>query len=92
MSADERNRQTPFVHQLLTALAKPVDWNSAATLTVQMWLELGGASAALLISPLGPEQLEISYGRSVPNSAPHLSRSALDAPFSVLLDQSALID
>lgn len=92
MSADERNRQVPFVHQLLAALAKPVDWNSAATLTVQLWLESGGASAALLISPLGPEQLELIYGRSVPNSAPHLSRSTIDAPFSVLLDQSALID
>lgn len=92
MSADERNRQVPFVHQLLAALAKPVDWNSAATLTVQLWLESGGASAGLLISPLGPEQLELIYGRSVPNSAPHLSRSTIDAPFSVLLDQSALID
>lgn len=92
MSADERNRQVPFVHQLLAALAKPVDWNSAATLTVQLWLESGGASAALLISPLGPEQLELIYGRNVPNSAPHLSRSTIDAPFSVLLDQSALID
>jgi signal transduction histidine kinase len=92
MSADERNRQAPFVHQLLAALAKPVDWNSAATVTVEMWLELGGASAALLISPLGPEQLELVYGRSVPNSAPQLSRSTIDTPFSVLLDQSALID
>ena len=92
MSADERNRQVPFVHQLLAALAKPVDWNSAATLTVQLWLESGGASAGLLISPLGPEQLELIYGRSVPNSVPHLSRSTIDAPFSVLLDQSALID
>jgi signal transduction histidine kinase len=92
MSADERNRQVPFVHQLLAALAKPVDWNSAATLTVQLCLESGGASAGLLISPLGPEQLELIYGRSVPNSAPHLSRSTIDAPFSVLLDQSALID
>lgn len=92
MSADERNRQAPFVHQLLAALAKPVDWNSAATLTVQMWLELGGASAALLISPLGPEQLELFYIRNVPNSSAHLSRSTIDAPFSVLLDQSALID
>lgn len=92
MSADEGNRQTPFVHQLLAALAKPVDWNTAATLTVQMWLELSGASAALMISPLGPERLELFYGRSILNSAPYLSRSTIDAPFSVLLDQSALID
>ena len=92
MSADERNSPAPFVHQLLAVLAAPVDWRVTVDTIIETWIRFGGASAALLVSPLGPEQIELVYGRSVSNSPPHLSRSTIDAPFSVLLDQSALID
>lgn len=92
MSADERNSPAPFVHELLAMLTTSADWRSASDVVVETWLRFGGASAALLISPLGPEQLELVYGRSVSNSPAHLGRSTIDAPFSVLLDQSALID
>ncbi len=92
MSADERNSPSPFVHHLLGVLAAPVDWKAASDVAVETWIRIGGASAALLISPLGPEQLELVYGRRDSNSPVHLNRSIIDAPFSVLLNQSALID
>lgn len=92
MSADERYSPPPLLHQLFGALAAPTDWTTATGMAVEAWIQFGGASAALLISALGPEQLELVYGRNISNAPSPLTRSLIDAPFSVLLDQSALID
>ena len=92
MSAADRNSESPFPHRLLAALATSDRWQSMAMLTVESWVRLGGASAAFLISPLGPDQLELICCRVVSGSSPQITQTTIDAPFSMLLDPSAMVD
>ncbi len=92
MSATDRNSEPPFPHRLLAALATSGTWQGHSVLTVESWVRLGVASAAILISPSSADQLDLTCCRAVAESSPQLSQLKVEAPFSTLLDQRTLID
>jgi signal transduction histidine kinase len=92
MTTADRNSEPPFPHRLLSALVSLETWQTLCVLTVESWVRLGQASAAILISPSGPDSLDLICCRAVSGSSPQLSQISIDAPFSTLLNQSAVID
>lgn len=92
MSAAERNSEPPFPHRLLSALAASDTWQTLSVITVESWIRLGGATAAILISPATPDELELTCCRAISGDSPQLSQTTVDAPFSTLLSQSSVID
>jgi len=88
----DRNSEPPFSHRLLAALTDSGPWNTQTDIAVEAWIQLAGASAAILISPTGPDQLELICFRATSETRMSPTRLSLDAPFSVLLNQNALIE
>ncbi len=91
MAHEERNFDDPFLHRLLDAQVSQVNWNVLSSLVAETWIRLGGASAAVLVSPIGSKQLQIQCCRAVDGLAPQLSSGLIAQPFSILLDQGDLI-
>ena len=91
-SSEELNSETPFPHRLLTAQVSEFGWDALSSLAVEAWIRLGGATAALMLSPVGAEALRIECCRVVEGQAPHFSRISLTQPFAILLNQGDIIE
>ena len=91
-SSEELNSETPFPHRLLTAQVSEFGWDALSSLAVEAWIRLGGATAALMLSPVGAEELRIECCRVVEGQAPHFSRISLTQPFAILLNQGDIIE
>gem|GEM_PF-409755 len=91
-SSEELIGDKPFLHRLLTAQVSELGWDTLTSLVVEAWIRLGGATAALLLSPTGAEDMQIDCCRATEGQAPHLSRITLAQPFAVLLNQGDIIE
>lgn len=91
-SSAEQIGDTPFLHRLLEAQVSGSSWNVLSSLAVETWIRLGGASAALLISPNGSEELRIECCRAVDGYPPQVTSTSIVQPFAILLDQGDIID
>lgn len=89
--AAERNSNSPFPHRLLAALASSADFKTVSILVVESWVRLGRASSAILISANGPDELDLISCRAVEGSTPQLMHQTIEAPFSTLLDDGAVV-
>ena len=82
----------PFLHRLLDAQVSECGWGGLSSLVVEAWIRLGGASAAVLISPGSAEELQVTCCRSVDEHGPQFSSILLAQPFAILLDQGDIIE
>jgi len=92
MVEEEQIGDSPFLHRLLAAQVSQVGWKDLSSLIVEGWIRLGGASAAVLVSPTGAEQLHLECCRAVDGLPPQLSSRSIAQPFSILLDQGDLVE
>ncbi len=91
-STEEQHGDAPFLHRLLEAQVSESGWDDLSSLVVEAWIRLAGASAAVLISPNGAEELQVTCGRAADGHAPQFSHLALAQPFAILLDQGDIIE
>jgi signal transduction histidine kinase len=82
----------PFLHRLLDAQVSELGWDNVSSLVVEAWIRLGGASAAVLISPVSSEELQVTCCRAVDGQTPQFSSILLAQPFAILLDQGDIIE
>lgn len=92
MSMEEQISDWPFLHRLLDAQVSECGWDDLSSLAVEAWIRLGGASAAVLISPNGAEELHVSCCRSVDEHEPQFICRLLARPFAILLDPGDIIE
>ena len=92
ISTEEQIGDRPFLHRLLNAQVSEYGWDVLASLVVEAWIRLGGASAAVLISSDSAEKLQVSCCRSVDEHGPHFSRIILAESFAILLDPGDIIE
>lgn len=90
-SSEELINERPFLHRLLAGQVSDSVWDSLTSLVVEAWVRLGGATAAMLLSPVGAEELQVKSGRAVEGEDPQLSMTSLAQPFAILLDQDDII-
>jgi signal transduction histidine kinase len=91
MSQEESFGDRPFLNRLLDAQVSGVNWSVLSSLVVEAWIRLGGASAAVLISPIGADRLQIECCRGVNGLTAEVTTETIVRPYSVLLDQGDLI-
>jgi signal transduction histidine kinase len=91
-STEEQYGDAPFLHRLLEAQVSESAWNDLSLLVAETWVRLGGASAAVLISPNAAEELQVTCCRAVGGDAPQFSEMAITQPFAILLDQGDIIE
>lgn len=91
-STEEQNGDTPFLHRLLEAQVSESGWDDLSSLVTETWIRLGGASAAVLISPNAAEELQLTCCRAVDGDSPQFSQMAIVQPFAILLDQGDIIE
>ena len=89
---EEQIGDGPFLHRLLDAQVSEYRWDELSSLVVEAWIRLGGASAAVLLSPNAAEQMQVSCCRSVEGNGPQFSDILLAEPFAILLDQGDIIE
>ncbi len=89
---EEQIGDGPFLHRLLDAQVCECGWDDLSSLVVEAWIRLGGASAAVLISPGSAEELQVTCCRSVDEHGPQFSSILLAQPFAILLDQGDIIE
>ncbi len=89
---EEQIGDGPFLHRLLAAQVSESGWADLSSLVVEAWIQLGGASTAVLLSPNGAEELQVNCCRSVDEQAPQFSDIVLAQPFAILLDQGDIIE
>lgn len=87
---DDSNRLAQL--ELLTALASGTTWNRGAELVTGTWTSLGDATTAILIAISGPNELELVCSRINSDNIPVKSRTTVEAPFALLLDQQAVVE
>ena len=92
ISMEEQIGDGPFLHRLLDAQVSECGWGGLSSLVVEAWIRLGGASAAVLISPGSAEELQVTCCRSVDEHGPQFSSILLAQPFAILLDQGDIIE
>ena len=92
IATEEQIGDGSFLLRLLEAQGSEYSWDDLSSLVVEVWIRLGGASAAVLISPLGAEELHVSCCRSVAEHEPQFSNILLAQPFAVLLDPGDIIE
>ena len=92
ISMEEQIGDGPFLHRLLDAQVCECGWDDLSSLVVEAWIRLGGASAAVLISPGSAEELQVTCCRSVDEHGPQFSSILLAQPFAILLDQGDIIE
>ena len=90
-AADSGNDQ-PFPHRLLQALVSERSWDDLASLAVESWIRLAGASAALLVSPLGAAELQVISCRAGSGSAPQTTLTVISQSFAALLNRTSVIE
>lgn len=90
-AADSGNDQ-PFPHRLLQALVSERSWDDLASLAVESWIRLAGASAALLVSPLGAAELQVISCRAVSGSVPQTTLTVISQSFAALLNRTSVIE
>ena len=88
----EHNQDKPFLHRLLDGQTIESGWERLSALAAETWIRLGGASAALLISPNHAEELQVTCCRAVEGHPPQFSNIAIAQPFAILLDRGDIID
>jgi len=87
----DQNSKPPFLHRLLAALTETGRWETQVILAVEAWVQLADASAAILICPTGPNHLELVCCRASSGTLTSPTRLVVEAPFSLMLNQNALI-
>ena len=92
IATEEQIGDGPFVHRLLDAQVSEYRWDHLSSLVVEAWIRLGGASAAVLLSPNAAEQMQVSCCRSAEGHGPQFSNIELAEPFAILLDQGDIIE
>ena len=92
ISKEDQSGDRPFLHRLLDAQVSESGWDDLSSLVVETWIRLGGASAAVLVSPNGAEVLQIRCCRAVDGEAPQFSDIFRAQPFGILLDQGDIIE
>ncbi len=92
MATEEQIDAVPFLHRMLHAQIAELDWRVLSSLVAESWITLGGASAAVLMSPDGAEELQLDCCRAVDGGPLQFSRISLAQPFSILLDKGDIID
>lgn len=92
ISMEEQIGDGPFLHRLLDAQVCECGWEELSSVVVEAWIRLGGASAAVLISPGSAEELQVTCCRSVDEHGPQFSSNLLAQPFAILLDQGDIIE
>lgn len=65
MATEEQIAAVPFLHRMLHAQVAELEWSLLSPLVAESWITLGGASAAVLISPGGAEELQLDCCRAV---------------------------
>ena len=91
-STEEQHGDTPFLHRLLEAQVSESGWDDLSSLVVEAWIRLAGASAAVLISPNGAEELQVTCCRAADGHVPQFSHLVIAQPFAILLDQGDIIE
>lgn len=76
----------------LVAAVSGVAWQRAAQLVAELWIQEHAAAAAVLIHADGPDQLGLSCARIKSDGSHSVSRTSVEAPFSLLLDRESTID
>ncbi len=89
-AADSGNEQ-PFPHRLLEALVTDGKWDDLAALAVEAWIRLAGACAALLVSPVGPTQLQVVSCRLRSGNGLQAGITRDSGSFATLLDRAAVV-
>lgn len=92
ISTEEQIGDWSFLHRLLDAQVSEYGWDDLSSLVVESWIRLGGASAAVLISPHGSEKLQVLCCRSVGENGLQFSDILLAQSFAILLDQGDIIE
>ncbi len=90
--AAEQNRELPFVVRLLSALNASSSWKVQASLAVEAWVHLGGASAAILISASTGRSLDVVSCRTVAGNPVPPNWMTIEHSFGVLLDHGATVE
>ncbi|MEJ7590371.1 MAG: HAMP domain-containing sensor histidine kinase [Planctomycetaceae bacterium] len=91
-ASEEQIGDGPFLHRLLEAQVSGHSWAGLSSLVVEAWIRLGGASAAVLLSPNSAEELQVTCCRTVDVQSPQFSDIILAQPFAILLDQGDIIE
>ena len=92
ISTEEQSGDRLFLHRLLDAQVSENGWDDLSSLVVETWIRLGGASAAVLISPNGADEMQIKCCRAVQGQALQFSDISRARPFAILLDQGDIIE
>ncbi|MCA9010607.1 MAG: HAMP domain-containing histidine kinase [Planctomycetaceae bacterium] len=92
MATEEQMGDDPFLHRLLHAQVSESGWSVLSSLVAESWIRLGGASAALLMSAHGADELQVSCCRAVDGSAPQFNCLTLSEPWSILLSPGDVIE
>lgn len=82
----------PSQLELLSALSRGTSWSRGVELVTGAWTGFGEATSAILIAASGPNELELVCSRINSENVPVTSRTTVEAPFALLLDQHAVID
>lgn len=80
-----------LTQRLLAAMTDSPEWQDQARLVVELWLVSAGASSAVLLSPTGPDRIEVCCCRTSTAGSFHTTTVMLEAPFSSLLNIDSLI-
>lgn len=91
-STEEQHGAAPFLHRLLEAQVSESRWDDLSILVVEAWVRLGGASAAVLLSPNTAEVLQATCCRAVDGDSPQFNQLTIAQPFAILLDPGDIIE
>ncbi len=76
--------------EILSAAISGVAWLKATQLVAELWL--ADYPAAVLIYSDSPDQLGLTCARTRTDGEQGLTRTSVEAPFSLLLDREAIVD
>jgi signal transduction histidine kinase len=84
--------EVPFLQRMLQALVAETNWTELGLLVVESWIRLGGATAALLISPENARELQVIASRSGSEGSPRDRITSVRQSFGALLDRATIAE
>mgnify|MGYP000104587475 CR=1 FL=1 len=88
----DRVNDQPFPHRLLQALVSEWPWDDLASLAVESWIRFAGASAALLVSAVGPAEVKAISVRTGSDNSPRTRLTSIPRSFAALLHRDTVIE
>ena len=86
-----RSSGVDITQRLLVAMTDSPEWQVQAKRLVELWLVSAGASSVILLSPTGPDQIEVYCCRTSTEGSFQTTKVTFESPFSILLNIESLI-